>query len=171
MLGPPIVERRVRCWHEADVPFASTDARCWGNSGHVLEMPPRRDFRVLRGTRVLAQCGCSGLLGVLDHRQHVSRVGVSSRLHGTYGYLACLGELGITKCDAALFITKLPKAEHDAEEWQAAMQALLLVAEHDGPTMFARIGVRQAINRHVERVFDPSRKDKHWGRRKLARDR
>jgi hypothetical protein len=51
------------------------------------------------------------------------------------------------------------------------MQALLLVAEHDGPTMFARIGVRQAINRHVERVFDPSRKHKHWGRSKLARDR
>ena len=51
--------------------------------------------------------------------------------------------LGITKCDAALFITKLPKAEHDAEEWRAAMQALLLVAEHDGPTMFARIGVKQ----------------------------
>jgi hypothetical protein len=68
-----------------------------------------------------------------------------------------------------LFITKLPKAEHDAEEWQAAMQALLPVAEHDGPTMFARIGVMQAINRHVERELDPSRKDKHWGRRKLAR--
>jgi hypothetical protein len=51
------------------------------------------------------------------------------------------------------------------------MQALLLVAEHDGPTMFARIGVMQAINRHVERELDPSRKDKHWGRRKLARDR
>ena len=51
------------------------------------------------------------------------------------------------------------------------MEALFLVAEHDGPTMFARIGVMQAINRHVEREFDPSRKDKHWGRRKLARDR
>jgi len=73
--------------------------------------------------------------------------------------------------DAALYITKLPKAEHDAEEWQAAMPALLLVAEHDGPTMFARIGVMRALNRRVERVFDPSRKDKHWGRRKLARDR
>jgi hypothetical protein len=33
--------------------------------------------------------------------------------------------------------------------------------------MFARIGVMKALNRHVERV---SRKDKHWGRRKLARD-
>ena len=77
----------------------------------------------------------------------------------------------LTLRDAALYITKLPKAEHDAEEWQAAMLALLLVAEHDGPTMFARIGVMRALNRHVERAFDPSRKDKHWGRRKLARDR
>jgi hypothetical protein len=39
--------------------------------------------------------------------------------------------------DAALYITKLPKAEHDAEEWQAAMQALLVVAEHDGPNVRA----------------------------------
>jgi hypothetical protein len=72
--------------------------------------------------------------------------------------------------DAALYITKLPKAEHDTEEWQAAMQALLLVAEHDGPPMFARIGVMRALNRHVERVIDPSRKDSHWGRRKLKKD-
>jgi hypothetical protein len=63
-----------------------------------------------------------------------------------------------------------PKAEHGAE-WQAAIRALLLVAEHDGPAMFARIGVIRTLNRHVERVFNPSRKDKHWGRRKLARDR
>jgi hypothetical protein len=61
--------------------------------------------------------------------------------------------------------------ESDTVEWQAAMQALLLVAEHDGPTMFARIGVMRALNRRVERVFDPSHKEKHWGRRKLARDR
>jgi hypothetical protein len=44
------------------------------------------------------------------------------------------------------------------------MQALTLVAEQDGPTMFARIGVMRAINRHIERVFDPSRKEKQWGR-------
>jgi hypothetical protein len=35
--------------------------------------------------------------------------------------------------DAALYITKLPKAEHEVPEWQAAMEALLLVAEHNGP--------------------------------------
>jgi hypothetical protein len=50
------------------------------------------------------------------------------------------------------------------------MEALILVVTLGGPTMFARIGLMRALNRHVERVFDPSRKDKHWGRRKLARD-
>jgi hypothetical protein len=45
-----------------------------------------------------------------------------------------------------------------------------LVAEHDGPTMFTPMGVMRAVSRHVRRVFDPSRKDKRWGRRKLTRD-
>jgi hypothetical protein len=36
-----------------------------------------------------------------------------------------------------------------SEEWQAAMQALILVAEHDGPTIFARIGVMKASRAHV----------------------
>jgi hypothetical protein len=69
------------------------------------------------------------------------------------------------------YITKLPKAEHDAPEWQAAMEALLLVVENDGPTMFARIGVMKALNRHVVREFNPDRKAHHWGKRKLKRDR
>jgi hypothetical protein len=57
----------------------------------------------------------------------------------------------VTLEDAGKYITKLPKAEHEAAEWQTAMEALIL-------------------DRHVERVFDPSRKDRHWGRRKLKRD-
>ncbi len=69
------------------------------------------------------------------------------------------------------YIVGLPKKEADTAEWQAAIEALMLVAELGGPTMFARIGIMRALNRNVERVFDPSRKDKHWGRRKLARDR
>ena len=81
------------------------------------------------------------------------------------------GKKLVTLRDAALYITNLPKAEHDAKEWQAAMEALLLVAESGGPTMFARIGVMRALNRHVEREFNPSRKKKYWGQRKLARDR
>jgi hypothetical protein len=67
----------------------------------------------------------------------------------------------VTLEDAGKYITKLPKSEHDAAEWQAAMEALILVATSGGPTMFARIGIMRALNRHVERVFDPSRKDHH----------
>jgi hypothetical protein len=76
----------------------------------------------------------------------------------------------VTLQDAANYVIKLPKAEHEATEWQAAMEALILVATLGGPAMFARIGVMRALNRHVEPVFDPSRKDPHWGRRKLKRE-
>jgi hypothetical protein len=76
----------------------------------------------------------------------------------------------VTLQDAGNYITKLPKAEHEAPEWQTAMEALILVATHGGPTMFARIGIMRALNRHAERVFNPDRRDTHWGRRKLARE-
>ena len=65
----------------------------------------------------------------------------------------------VTLRDAALYITKLPKAEHDAVEWLAAMEALLLVAEHDGPTMFARIGMMRALNHSKPALkIEPRRK-------------
>ena len=37
--------------------------------------------------------------------------------------------------------------------------------------MFARIGVMRALNRGHVREFDISRKDHHWGKRKLAPER
>ena len=77
----------------------------------------------------------------------------------------------MTLRDAADYIMKLPKGEQDLEEWQAAVEALLLVVELSGPAMMARIGVMRALNRGYVREFDSSRKDTHWGRRKLARDR
>ena len=52
----------------------------------------------------------------------------------------------VTLEDAGNYITKLSKAEHEAQEWQAAMEALILVATSGGPTMFARIGVMRALN-------------------------
>jgi hypothetical protein len=36
-------------------------------------------------------------------------------------------------------------------------------AEHCGPTMFARIGMLRALNRRVQREFNSSGKDVHWG--------
>jgi hypothetical protein len=52
----------------------------------------------------------------------------------------------------------------------AAVEALLLVVELNGPATIARIGLLRALNRNVQREFDTSRKDTHWGRRKLKRD-
>jgi hypothetical protein len=54
----------------------------------------------------------------------------------------------ITLRDRANYITWLPKKEAELPEWQTAIQALMLVAEHGGPTMIARIGVMRALNRH-----------------------
>ena len=56
--------------------------------------------------------------------------------------------------DAASYITALPKKEADAPEWQAAIEALMLVVELGGPPMFARIGVMRALNRGHVREFN-----------------
>jgi hypothetical protein len=56
------------------------------------------------------------------------------------------GEL-VTLKDGGNYIMKLPKAEHEAPEWQAATEAL------GGPTMLTRIGIMRALNRRHVRVF------------------
>ena len=63
----------------------------------------------------------------------------------------------LTLRDAGDYITSLPKTEQDLEEWQAAVEALLLVVELSGPTMMARIGILRALNRNVERTLGSSR--------------
>jgi hypothetical protein len=42
----------------------------------------------------------------------------------------------------AIYITKLPKAEHEAAKWQSRNG----IATSGGPTMFARIGIVRALN-------------------------
>jgi hypothetical protein len=76
----------------------------------------------------------------------------------------------VTLQDAGHYITKLPPAEYEAAEWQAVMEALILVATLGGPTLSARIGIMRALNRHHVREFNLERKDHHWGRRKLKGD-
>jgi hypothetical protein len=79
------------------------------------------------------------------------------------------GKTLVTLRDAADYITSLPKKESVLPEWQEAIEVLLLCSRGGDP-MLARIGVMRALNRHVERVFNPDRKDTHWGKRKLKRD-
>jgi hypothetical protein len=79
------------------------------------------------------------------------------------------GKKLVTLRDAADYITGLPEKETDLPDWQVAMEALLLVSR-SGPTMLARIAVMKALNGQIVRVFNPERKDTHWGKRKLQRD-
>ena len=65
----------------------------------------------------------------------------------------------VTLKDAADYVMKLPKAEQDLAEWQTAVRCLIGAAEGRDFTMHARIGMLRALNRHVERVFNPDRKD------------
>jgi hypothetical protein len=80
------------------------------------------------------------------------------------------GKKLVTLKDAAAYILALPKSKQQSPEWQAALEALMLVVDHGGPTMIARIGVMRALNRKVGSVFNPDRKDTRWGRQKLKRD-
>jgi hypothetical protein len=54
------------------------------------------------------------------------------------------GELRTLR-DAGNYIAKLSKREHDTFAWRAAIEALMLVAEHGGDTMLPRIGIMRAL--------------------------
>ena len=75
----------------------------------------------------------------------------------------------VTLKDAANYITKLPKKESALPEWQTAIEVLLLCSR-GGPTMMARIGMRQALYPRDEPVINPDAKKHHWGKRRLKRD-
>ena len=55
----------------------------------------------------------------------------------------------IGRTDAGTYITKLPKAEHSAPEWQVATGAVAGSETRDSPTMLAQIRVVRALNRDV----------------------
>jgi hypothetical protein len=77
----------------------------------------------------------------------------------------------VTLLDAGNYIAGLPRKEHESDPWQAAIEALIMAAEDRGPLLHARVGMLRALNRHVERTFNPDWKDHRRGKRKLARDR
>jgi hypothetical protein len=54
----------------------------------------------------------------------------------------------VTLCDAATYITSLPKAEQHAPQWQTATELLMLVAERGGDTRMPRI--EGAASPHAE---------------------
>jgi hypothetical protein len=76
----------------------------------------------------------------------------------------------LTLADARAYILKLGNSDHQTEPWQAAISVLMMAAEERGPIMHARIGILRAVSQHKPQVFDPSRKEPHWRKRKLKRD-
>jgi hypothetical protein len=51
----------------------------------------------------------------------------------------------VTLHHAASYVAGLPPLVANQPHWQAAIRALMLVAETDGPTMMARIGMMRAL--------------------------
>jgi hypothetical protein len=81
------------------------------------------------------------------------------------------GELTTLREAVAYLAKTVPTAEQAMPEVLAAAEILTHAAEREIAWMFlARIAVLRALNRNVERVFNPDRKDPHWGKRKLKRD-
>ena len=73
--------------------------------------------------------------------------------------------------EAVHYLAKtVPKAERDHEKVLTASDHLVRAAEQNYPMFFARAATLQAIHRNRGRVFNPDRKDHHWGKRKLKRD-
>jgi hypothetical protein len=70
----------------------------------------------------------------------------------------------------AHLVKTIPAAERRLPAVLTAAEMLTAAAEHGGPVEFARIATLQALNRRVERTFNPERKAPPWGRRKLKRD-
>jgi hypothetical protein len=59
----------------------------------------------------------------------------------------------VTLKQAADYIKRLPRSEHETPHWQAATEALIMAAEGRGPMMHAEIGMLRAINAGTEREF------------------
>jgi hypothetical protein len=78
--------------------------------------------------------------------------------------LASLGEA------IAHLAKTVPAPERKMPAVLTAAEMLTGAAEDGVPIEFARIATLQAINRHVEQVCDPSREERHWGKRKLKKD-
>jgi hypothetical protein len=73
---------------------------------------------------------------------------------------------------AVAYLAKtVPGPERQHPKVLAAAQMLTQAAEGEIAWMyFARAATLQVIHRHKDRVFNPDRKDAHWGKGKLKRD-
>jgi hypothetical protein len=77
----------------------------------------------------------------------------------------------LTLKDAIEHLAKtVPRKDRNHPKVLTAATILTNAAEGRDFMMHARIAALQALNRHVERVYNSDRKETHWGKRKLVRD-
>jgi hypothetical protein len=115
-----------------------------------------QDFRPRRAAR--AEFAMAGTTGMNWHRKFDEPIELPD------------GRKLRTLKEAIAWLAKdIPKSEHTMPKVQAAARMVTEAAENNGPMIFARIGMMQAINRHRVKEFDPPRKTTHWGKRKLKR--
>jgi hypothetical protein len=84
------------------------------------------------------------------------------------------GSTILTIGEAAEYATSLPRKIGNTEPWQRAARVLHEAAEHGGPFVFmARINFYRAVyGDKPPPIGNPEgKKSRHWGKRKLARDR
>lgn len=74
--------------------------------------------------------------------------------------------------EAVAYLAKtVPKSERNMPAVTTAAEMLTNAAEREIAWVFlARMATLQAIHRNAARVFNPDRKDHHWGKRKLRRE-
>lgn len=78
------------------------------------------------------------------------------------------GEVLRTQDDARAYILTLPETVVRTERCQAAVEAMLLVAEDNGPSDFARIGLMQALYQGTMRNEAAGLSYKSWTSRPVA---
>jgi hypothetical protein len=79
----------------------------------------------------------------------------------------------VTLRDAVNHMTRLPRAEQNAEHWRPAATLLAIIGEKGGCMFFAGLAVKYGLRKGVKDAPpepDPSKKTTHWGKRKLKRD-
>jgi hypothetical protein len=62
------------------------------------------------------------------------------------------GKALVTLRDAASYIMALPGKTRQSDEWQAAIEALLMAAEDRGPLMHAHVGMMLALHGESSRI-------------------